>query len=206
MNSNGLPFNWFDVAVLAVLGFGLFRGRKRGMSEELNSVLMWLSIVICCAFLYLPLGTVIAGSGSGNVFSELSSYLMAYVAAGLLIAAIFALMKKSMGSKLVSSETFGRSEYYLGMVAGMVRFGCILIVGLALLNARAYSQKEIKADVKYQNDVYGSTFFPKLYTVQSQVFEKSLMGPWIKENLGPLLIKPTPPVQKQLRQKEVALP
>ena len=29
-----LPFGWFDVVLVAVLGFGLFRGRKNGMTKE----------------------------------------------------------------------------------------------------------------------------------------------------------------------------
>ncbi len=200
-----MPFNWFDVVVVAVLAIGLIRGRKRGMSEELLSLLMWLAIAIGCAFLYQPLGTMIAGSGA--VFSNLSSYLMAYVGAGLVIAATFALLKKSLGSdKLVGSDTFGRSEFYLGMLAGMVRFTCMLIVALALLNARSYNAKEVQTETKYQKDVYGSDFFPTLYTVQAQVFEKSMMGPWIRQNLSPLLIKPTTPEKKQLKRKEIAYP
>jgi hypothetical protein len=92
------------------------------------------------------------------------------------------------------------------MASGVVRFTCILIVSLALLNARGYTTKEIQDDTKYQKDVYGSDFFPKLYTVQAQVFEQSLLGPWIRQNLGMLLIKPTVPEKKQFKQKEVALP
>ena len=33
MALNNLPFNWFDITV-AVLGFGLWRGRKNGMTKE----------------------------------------------------------------------------------------------------------------------------------------------------------------------------
>jgi len=120
-----------------------------------------------------------------------------------LIAAAFALIKKAMGEKLISSEVFGRTEFYLGMMAGMVRWCCMLMMGLALLNARHFNQAEIKADVKYQNDVYGSTFFPKLYSIQAQVFEHSLTGPWIKDNLGFLLIKSTVPEKKELKRKQL---
>lgn len=199
-----MPFNWFDVVVVGLLIFGFFRGRKRGMSEELISVLMWLSIAIGCAFLYQPIGALIVGSGT--VFSDLAGYLMGYIAAALVIAVLFALLRKAVGSKLVSAETFGRSEFYLGMIAGMVRYTCILIAALALLNARSYNNSEIKAEIKYQNDVYGSNFFPTLFTVQSQVFERSLSGPMIKQYLGPLLIKPTTPEKKQVKRKELDIP
>jgi hypothetical protein len=38
-----------------------------------------------------------------------------------------------------------------------------------------------------------------LRSVQSAVFEKSLTGPWIKRNLALLLIKPTAPQKKDLK-------
>jgi len=198
-----MPFNWFDVLVVAVLIAGILVGRKRGMSQELIGVLMWLSIAIGCAFLYEPLGTMIA---QGSVFSQLSAYCMAYLGIGLLIATVFMLLKRAVGEKLVGSDAFGGSEFYLGMLGGMVRFACILITVLALLNARSYTQAEVKAELNYQNDVYGSNFFPTLYTVQAQVFEQSLIGPLIRQNLSMMLIKPTSPEKKQLKRKEIAYP
>jgi hypothetical protein len=77
---------------------------------------------------------------------------------------------------------------------------------LALLNARYYSQAEIKAKLKYTNDVYGSDFFPTLQSVQSQVFEKSLTGSWIKNQLAFLLIKPAAPQPAQIARKEFTMP
>jgi hypothetical protein len=102
--------------------------------------------------------------------------------------------------KLVGSDVFGSGEYYLGMVAGVVRYTCILIFALALLNAPLYTKAQIDEDLKFQNDVYGSNFFPKLYTLQSDVFEKSFVGPHIHEELGFLLIKSTPREVKEIRK------
>jgi hypothetical protein len=59
---------------------------------------------------------------------------------------------------------------------------------------------------RFQDDVYGSNFFPTLHTLQATVFDKSLTGSWIKENLGFLLIEPTQPEDKQLHQKDYVLP
>jgi uncharacterized membrane protein required for colicin V production len=202
MSLDKMPFNWFDLVVVAVIVVGLHRGRKRGFSEELTVMLKWLCLVVGCALAYQPIGELIANS---PVFNKLQGYLIAYTGAALIIAVVFAVFKKAMGGKLVGSDVFGRSEFYLGMMAGMVRFTCMLVMGLALLNARSYTQAEVKADVKYQNDVYGSTFFPKLYTVQSQVFERSLTGPLIKSNLGFFLIKPTEPEKKELKRKEASM-
>ena len=203
LSPDSLPFNWFDVLIVIVLFVGLQRGRKRGMSEELISLLAWICIAVGCAIAYQPIGTFLADK---SVFSLLSSYLMAYVAVAVVIGCVFAVFKRIAGGKLVGSDVFGKSEFYLGMVAGMVRFCCILITLLSLLNARMFNSQEVEAGKAYQNDVYGSNFFPTLYSVQAQVFEKSLAGPWIRNQLGFLLIKPTAPDDKQFKQKEYVSP
>ena len=204
MSLDHLPFNWFDVAIIVVLMVGLHFGRKRGLSVELLAALKWLTIVVGCAMAYAPIAQFITMSSS--IFSTLAANLMAYFAAGLLIATMFAFLKKSVGGKLLGSDVFGRGEFYLGMIAGAVRFLCILLAALALLNARFYSAAEVNAALKYQNDVYGSNFFPSLHEVQSQVFEQSFTGPFIKKQLDWLLIKPAAPEQKQLARRQFDLP
>ena len=59
---------------------------------------------------------------------------------------------------------------------------------------------------KYQDDLYGSNYFPTLHSLQATVFERSLTGSWIKENLSFLLIKPTEPEHKEIHQKDFAFP
>jgi hypothetical protein len=61
------------------------------------------------------------------------------------------------------------------------------------LNARYYSAAEVKAMTKFQNENYGSNFFPTLSSVQEDVFTKSFVGTQVKEHLSFLLIKPTAP-------------
>jgi uncharacterized membrane protein required for colicin V production len=199
-----MPFNWFDLVILLVLFLGCRRGRKHGMSDELPKLLKWLAIMCVSALAYKPLGQLIVTNSS--VFSELAAYLMAYLGTALLIAAVFAVLKSALGEKWVSGEVFGRSEFYLGMVAGGVRFCCILMIVLALVNARAFNAAEVNANVNYQKAMYGSDFFPTFHTFQSQIFEKSLLGPSIKRDLGFLLIEPTAPEKKQLKRKELNLP
>jgi uncharacterized membrane protein required for colicin V production len=200
MNLSQLPFNGFDVALVAILGLGVYYGRRKGMSGELLSLAKWLAIVFGCAAAYGPIGLFF--STNSNFFSTLSCYLMAYVGAALIIVLIFIGISRSLGGKLVGSDAFGGAEYYLGMGSGLVRCACMLLCGLALLNARAFTATEVKANQKYQDDMYGSNFFPTLHTFQSYVFEKSLVGPWIKENLNFVLIKPTAPEAKEFHQKE----
>jgi uncharacterized membrane protein required for colicin V production len=203
MTFNDLPVNGFDVILLAVLVAGVLRGRKHGMSEELMMLAKWLIIILGCAMIYVPVGQWLAKS---SPFSLLASFMFVYSGAALIVLGIFGLVKHQLGGKLVGSDIFGRSEYYLGMGSGMVRFACILIAFLALLNARFFPREEVLAMERFQNDVYGSNFFPTWHTAQSIVFEKSLTGPWIKENLGFLLIQPTLPEDKSFHQKEAKLP
>jgi uncharacterized membrane protein required for colicin V production len=200
MNIDALPFNFFDLALVVVLGLGIYQGRKGGMSGELIPLLRWLCILFLCAVAYEPVGVFF--NQSTNMFSTLSCYVMSYVGVAIIVVAAFIVIKRGLGGKLLGSDVFGGSEYYLGMGSGFVRYTCILLVFLALLNARFYSSAEVKARQKYTEDMYGKDYFPGLQALQSTVFERSLTGPWIKENLAFLLIKPTAPEEKALHQKE----
>lgn len=188
MSQFKLPINFFDVLVLAVLVAGLLHGRKKGMSGEFVGSLKWVLIMVVCAVIYHPLGT---GLVEVRALSLFSAYLLAYLGAAFILLVMFALFEKRWRNKLEGTDTFGRSEYYWGMVAGVVRAGCILIIGLALLNAPEFEPSEVKAMRKFQNDNFGSEFFPTWHSVQKNVFEESLVGPWIKQDLAFLLIQPT---------------
>jgi uncharacterized membrane protein required for colicin V production len=203
MSLDNLPINAFDIVLVTLLVVGIFRGRKHGMSEELMLLLKWLAIVFACATLYQPLGELLQGTG---LFGLLACYLAVYIIVALLVVSLFALFKHSVGGKLLGSDVFGRGEYYLGMVSGFVRFACIIVTALALLNARYYTQTEVRAMEKFQDDVYGSNYFPTLHTFQSIVFDKSISGSWIKQNLDFLLIKPTEPDHTQFKQKDYKFP
>jgi uncharacterized membrane protein required for colicin V production len=194
-----LSFNWFDVALPIVLIFGIQRGRKHGMSEELLLVIKWLTIVIVGSLTYVTIGDAIADS---TVFTHIASYRLAYFTMALIIGSVFLLLTKLMHGKLVGSDVFGSCEYYLGMCAGLVRYSCIVIFLLAFLNARLYTNAEISANLKAQNDAFGSDFFPTPYSLQSQVFEQSFTGKLIQKDLGFLLIKSTVQETKELRHKK----
>lgn len=203
MNLQKLPINIFDFIVVAVLVMGIVRGRRHGMSEELMSLIKWLLIVVGCGYAYEPAGRWLAQS---SPFSLLASYMFVYASGLLLILAVFGLCQHYLGSKLVGSDVFGKSEYYLGMGAGLVRFGCVLVAAMALLNARYFSPEEVRAMENFQNDVYGSNYFPTWHSAQEVVFDDSMAGGWIRDHLSFLLIQPTRPEDKQYHQKEANLP
>lgn len=187
--TNSLPFNWFDVAFGLMLFIGYSRGKKNGMSQESVAVLKWVAVVLVAAIAYEPLAEF-AGPLVG--LSKLSAFVLSYILVALVVAGIFVLINRSVGEKLKGSDTFGKAEFYLAMPAGMLRFACVTLMLLALLNARFYSTAEVKAEQKYQNDNYGSNFFPTLCSMQDDVFIRSAIGKQVKEYLSFLLIKPTP--------------
>jgi hypothetical protein len=187
--TNNLPFNWFDITVILVLAFGYSRGKKHGMSQETLAVLKWVALVILCAIAYEPLGLFISTTAQ---LGKLLSYIIAYAITALVIALGFVYLDRVVGEKLKGSDAFGKGEFYLAMPAGMLRFACVLLALLALLNARYYSTAEVKAMTKFQNENYGSNFFPTLSSIQDDVFMKSLVGKQVKSHLSFLLIKPTP--------------
>ena len=204
MSLDQLPINLFNLVLLLVLAAGIYQGRRHGMSEELLGLLTWLGILFGSALLYQPGAELIRQFTS--VFSHLTCYLLAYVGGAALIFLLFLGIKRALGGKLLGSDIFGRTEYYLGMGSGLVRFSCMLLAVLALLNARYFNPTEVRAMQKFQDDVYGSNFFPTLHSAQATVFESSLTGPLIRQYLDFLLIKPTRVVNTQFKQKEYAFP
>jgi uncharacterized membrane protein required for colicin V production len=186
---DSLSLSWVDFAVVLLLGLGLWRGRKRGMSEELLDIIKWVLIVLVAGFLYEPGGQLLAQVTS--VFSLRSCYVTVYMAIALFIVLLVSLMRKNIGSKLVGSDVFGAAEYYLGMVAGIFRYACIILVGMAFLNARYYSPEELRAGAKYQQDNFGSSFFVTLPDLQQEVFKRSYSGRFTQEYLNAVLIRPT---------------
>src|ERR1035437_8493684 len=131
MSLEQLPINFFDAVVIVVLLVGIAQGRKRGMSEELLSLIQWLAILFGCAAIYEPTGEMIRQLT--GIFGRLSCYLLAYVGVGLLVVLVFAGIKRTLGGKLIGSDIFGRSEYYLGMASGLVRSSSLSDLGNGFL-------------------------------------------------------------------------
>lgn len=202
-------FNWFDVALVLVLAFGFWRGRKRGMTKELIPTLQWIAILLGAGFGHVPLADWYQQQGVvrqifGSHFDERTAALMsAYLSIALVILIVFTGLQRKFGPKLEGSSFFGGNEYYWGVAAGLIRYLCILLVGLALLNAPYYSQGEIAKIKAYNNRWYGGgqkdfngDFIPRMDEIQDAVFHHSLVGPLIKNNLSVLLINSTAPGKK----------
>ena len=195
MKNEVLSYSWVDLLIVGLLVVGVVRWRKRGMSEELLDVIKWVLIAVGAGYAYKPLGDSLA---AGTMFSRLGAYISMYVAVVLLLMLIFAFIRSQIGGKIIGSDVFGSTEYYLGMCAGAVRYACIMIVAMSLFHAKHYAPEEIKAEIKYQEDLYGSAYFPKPCIVQHQLFTQSLTGRLVEDYLGILLIRSTAPEDKGL--------
>jgi uncharacterized membrane protein required for colicin V production len=200
---DNLPVGWFDLIVLALLITGILRGRKHGMSEELMPLLRWVSAVLIAAVLYKPVGLFIEGQ---TLLSKLASFITAYLGCLLLVFILFSIFKRAVGGKPISGERFGKSEYYLGVFGGVTTICCMLIVALSFLNARKFTSKEIQDRQAYEKDVYGSSFFPTLDSMQAFVFKKSFTGAALKQSASFLLIEPTVAEKKGIQRKEWNMP
>jgi uncharacterized membrane protein required for colicin V production len=194
-------FNWFDVALVLVVLFGFWRGRRNGMTKEVLPVLQWLAMVIAGALGYQPLGRLLIDQGwiksvfGKSVTEETAAFITSYLLIVIAVFIVFSFVKHHLKPRLEGSNFFGSSEYYFGMVSGVLRYLCMVIFALALLNAPYYSLADIMAAKAYSNRWFGGglagysgDFFPTVSEVQISVFKESLAGPFLKDNLSVLLI------------------
>ena len=188
LTANTLAANWFDAVVVLVLALGLFRGRKNGMSKEVLPLFQWLAVIFVCGLFYSVVAEYLVKYAS---LDKMSAFILSYAILALLVFTIFSFLKRTVGAKLFGSNLFGSAEYYLGMPSGMVRFACMLLAALAFLNAPSYTSAQIQAANDYQARWFGAHFFANFSDVQDAVFKKSFTGPYIKDYLSVLLIKPT---------------
>ncbi len=193
--------NWFDVALILVIAFGFWRGRRNGMTKEFLPVSQWLVVIIASGFGYKPLGDVFIRQGfirnlvGKSIAEETVAYVSSYIIIALAVAILFSLVKHRLKAKLEGSSFFGSSEYYFGMVSGVIRYVCMVIFALALLNAPVYSAADIAQQKYLANKIFGGglagysgDFFPTVSETQTSVFKDSLTGPFLKDYLSDLLI------------------
>lgn len=182
-----MPFNYFDIALVVWLIVGLFRGRKHGMSEELLPLVQWLLIIVVSSQCYSMIAPLIVQNVPG--YSLLWANLTAYCAIAITLKLIFSKIKTVMGEKLVGSDMFGRSEYYLGVLAGIVRFACMWLLLCSLMNARIMSAAERAERAKQQAHDFEGISFPTYGSIQQGLLFESISGRFIKDRLYDFLIR-----------------
>jgi len=188
------PVGWFDIALIVVLVFGYFRGRKNGMTKEVLPMFQWLATVLLCG-----LGYELVGQGLLDVaqlkLKVTPAYILGYLSLAFLVYIVFVLLKKALLPRLIGSNFFGSNEYHFGKASGVLRYLCILFFALALLHAPFYTSAEIAAHNAYNARWYGGgqqgyngDFIPTVQGVQDSVFHHSFTGSLIANYLNVLLI------------------
>jgi len=189
-----IQIGWVDLVLVVLLIVGMVRGRKRGVSQELLDVLKWAVAVVAGAFLYQPLGSIIADA---TPLSHLVCYVGVYLLILLMTVFTFSAIKKPVGEKLMASDAFGDGEYYLGIFAGFTRYLCVILIVLSLINARHFQPQEAQARVQSQMNNFGIVFFT-MPEFQKDVFQQSMLGRFSQDYLSLLMIEPTPADDKVL--------
>jgi uncharacterized membrane protein required for colicin V production len=193
-----LPFGWFDGVFVALLVFGLFRGRKHGLTKELVPMLRWVAIVLVAGLGYEFAGQILYNfTGLGRAGSD----CLGYLSLAFLVFVVFIPIDGFLTPRLVGSSFFGGAEYYLGIFAGVIRYLGLTLFAMALMNAPHYTAAEIQAQKDAAFQTFGGgqqgftgDFFPTFQQVQEGVFKKSLVGPFIADHLGVILINSVPAV------------
>lgn len=197
-------FDYVDVVVAVWLVIGVIRGRKRGMTQEVLPTIEWVAIVVLAGLFYAPFSTFIFKSTSGSI-SHLWSNISAYLVIAFAIHLLFLWIKQMLGEKLTGSDTFGRAEYYLGMLSGLVRFTCMVIVVCALMNSRVYTAAELAENAKAQKVNLEGINMPTYMSIQHAILKESFSGRLIEDNLSRVLIadtKPSTPAESMAKKKE----
>jgi uncharacterized membrane protein required for colicin V production len=187
MKISHIAITWFDLLVVGLLIIGTYRGKRRGLSEELLDVCQWLCIVVLGALVYKPLGEIVAGYTNMGLFY---GYVVSYGFTAVLIKFGFTCFKRAVGEKLVQSDAFGGLEYYMGMIAGAVRYFCVLLFAISFLHAEYISDAERAATAQMQEDNFGSISFPTIGSLQHTVFYQSPSGKMIGKYLHDQLMQP----------------
>ncbi len=191
---------WFDVGVAGWLVLGLLRGRKNGMSGELLLLLKWVLVVVVCSYAYAPVGAVLHQNSPVSVDW---SYRIAYLGVALLISLVMNKIQTAVGEKLLGNDFFGSAEYYLGMLAGMARFACMVIFLLAFLNARIPTLNEVDHFYTQTQDLGPAQVNP--LKMERQILLTSYTGCFVREHLGELLIVSTTPAIAAPKPETIAV-
>jgi uncharacterized membrane protein required for colicin V production len=196
MNLPNFTISWVDMITVLVILVGILRGRKRGLSEELLDTVQWVTIIVACAYSYRIIGDFLHQK---PLLSQLSYYVLSYILVALVIKGLFALLKRQIGQKLVSGDAFGRGEYYLGMMAGTLRWTCMYLFILSMLHAPVYSSEYRAAKAKRDAYNYGDITFPSIMSLQDEVYTRSFTGKSAKQYIENVLMEPASGDSKQLR-------
>lgn len=179
--------NYIDGIIAVWLLVGIYRGKRRGMTQEILPTLQWIFIIVLGGLFYASLASLILKYCKG-AFTTLWANITGYIIIAALIHLLFLWIKERIGHKLIGSDYFGAMEYRLGMLTGLLRFACIVIFVFALMHSRVYTDDELAAIEKFQQKSFEDIRFPTYATIQHSALKESFTGREVEANLDRLLI------------------
>jgi len=194
MITENITVGWFDVLVIGFMIWGGIIGRKRGMSEELLDVLKWLTILMASAWGYVPLAELVNKVGH---FANYWVHVGSYIAIIAIFKTLFTVLKKRVGKKLVGADLFGKWEFQLGFLAGMMRHFCMVVIFVSLANSKPVSESQVKQAESAQSELFGKNFFPSKGRLRLDILYTSFTGTLIRERLAQQIMKPVEPKAKK---------
>jgi hypothetical protein len=86
------------------------------------------------------------------------------------------------------------------MMAGVVRFACIMLAAMALMNSKVKTAAELAQTEHFQADNFSGVRFPTYGQLQQDVLFKSFTGSFVETKMKAILIASVnsgPPAKKQ---------
>ena len=182
-----MPFSWFDGVVIVLLGVGVFKGKKHGMSEELFPLMAWLAVAVGAGMLYQPVGNFLAEH------VRIPRYwimVLTYIFIAFMLHTIFTVIRKKAKDQVQKIDIFGKMEYFLGMIAGALKVACMIVVGVSLFCSKIVTEEEVKRDRAKQENDLGTTFFPTRKTAHYDIVYGSFTGDFLRNKVPNLVMQP----------------
>lgn len=194
MDLSVITLSWFDLVSVALIVVGIFHGRKTGMSQELFNTMKWLAMLTISALVYLPIGKLILRFVP---IAPIYGYVSAYILANILLNILFITMRKKIKDKMSGSDVFGRAEFPLGMVAGAFQYACMLVMFMAVLNAKYVDEEALQRQAAQQKKSLGENFFPSPGNIHKDVLYGSIAGQTVRDFLSGQLMRQVDPPKKK---------
>ena len=187
----------FDLVVLIWLAVGLFRGWRNGVSLEVLLLPQWVAAIVVGAVVYPYLGGLIIRMTN---CSAVEGARWGYVAPALVAYAMASRLRHFVGNRLADADMFGKAEFRLGAIFGLLRFACMALVVIALIDAYLPAEWETQNKGAKLEGVGGYSVNPV------QIQREALLHSWTcrlsRAYLKPALIWPSHVLEFTLGNEE----
>jgi len=194
LGAAGFSPNLFDALLLGLLGYGGYKGKQDGASGTWLSFIQWLCIALPGGLMGGLFGAGLrALFGAGPFWSQIIGYSLWI----LLVCCVFGYLYSKGKDEAIDGDKFGRLEYPLGVLAGVLKGLFILLTVMSFLNGRVYTSQVIEASRANQIKEFGTTLFPTVPMLHHMAFNTSFSGPRLKTAFGWALLQPYQPVTRR---------